>query len=1388
MAGQADGSVVVDTVLDTGGFEKDSQKLNSAIKSLGYKLKSIGEAMEKAANGSVAAIAAVGGKIIDTRAQVDSLERELDELGRSKIKTDEYMVIEKQIAAANKELQRHLETQGKMHRQGVSRESSRWKNEQIEIEYTRKAIQKLEDEKAAMEQNGTAYISGTDTEEYRQLAGRLAIAVEMLREFEAQADDLEQSLEPVPNEVRKITEESQRIPLSQRLQEAASSAGALASRLMGGRNVTSVLKGIATGARNAASALLHLGNSSKKTSKSMGMNLKTILRYGFGIRSVFVLLNKIRSAIKEGFGNLAKESPAFNRAVSQMMTALAQFKNSVSAAFAPLVEVAAPALTRLINLLSAATTQLGMFIAALTGKSSFMKATTVAQDYAASLDKSSQSASKTADAMGDVAKETRQLASFDDLNVLSDNSKSKGGSDDAGAGAAAMFEEVPVEIPAWMDAFKGAFTNVLDVIKSAWETAGADVVAAWEKAKGAIIGLLWDVATTFYKVFTDGYGYAWLVSLFELLASVLNIIGAIGNAFRTAWNDDNRGYNYVAALFLAYTSINNLLAAIGRTFAEAWESGIGVEIASNLLEIFTNINLAIAWFAEKIRSAWEDTGLGVSIWTTILTIVNDVLAAANRMSEATVNWAKDLDFEPALAAVDRLLKAIEPLVDIISNALAWAYENVLLPIGKWTIEDAVPAVIDAVSAALELLHTIAEKLQPVATWLWENFLQPLGEWAGDVFIGAINTITDVLEKLNDLLSGNTTFSEFIDSLSPAEAILLGVGTALGVVAAVMGTVAVVSGVLSAALGILGGVIAFLTSPIGLVIAAVAAIVAGFVLLYQHSETFRNFIDGVVEKAKNLLPGVIQGIESGWNTLTTKLSEIWNSIVTGFKEFFGIASPSTVFAELGDFLIGGLLQGISNAWQTITEFFGNVLGPLKDQLSETWENIKSAASEKWESIKQSVSEKWEGIKSATQSVTEAIREKASDSWDNVKTSVTDSLAKAKSGAQSAWDSIKSTASKTGSNIASGVSSAFTNVKKHVTDNLTTAKTNASTLFSNIKQTVSTAGDNIKNTVSTDFTAVKTHITNNLNNAQSTASSVLGTIKSTVSSATSDMRNTVSANFESIQSTISGKISSVKSVISSGFEEARRSITDKMQNAMDIVNNQGWYNVGSNICSGIANGIYAGWQWLMDTVCNVASSLLDGAKTVLGIASPSRAFRDQVGKMIPAGVAEGVDEGSDEVEKSAEQMADKALTAASGLADAISEEVQGGTYAIGKIGGADALGASLDSFADRVANSFAALSDRLQSIVDGMTFNYPVMATVGAVPYGVSNKPSSGGSPDDYEDLISVIIQSFNQQTRAIVAALSALEGSGATGITTQQVIDDINSTTRRNGKSPILGVG
>lgn len=82
----------------------------------------------------------------------------------------------------------------------------------------------------------------------------------------------------------------------------------------------------------------------------------------------------------------------------------------------------------------------------------------------------------------------------------------------------------------------------------------------------------------------------------------------------------------------------------------------------------------------------------------------------------------------------------------------------------------------------------------------------------------------------------------------------------------------------------------------------------------------------------------------------------------------------------------------------------------------------------------------------------------------------------------------------------------------------------------------------------------------------------------------------------------------------------SIISQIKNAFTSIN---WGTVGSNIIKGIASGLKSAGGAIVEAAKNAAKSALNAAKDFLGIHSPSRVFRDQVGKMMALGMGIGFD---------------------------------------------------------------------------------------------------------------------------------------------------------------------
>ena len=81
--------------------------------------------------------------------------------------------------------------------------------------------------------------------------------------------------------------------------------------------------------------------------------------------------------------------------------------------------------------------------------------------------------------------------------------------------------------------------------------------------------------------------------------------------------------------------------------------------------------------------------------------------------------------------------------------------------------------------------------------------------------------------------------------------------------------------------------------------------------------------------------------------------------------------------------------------------------------------------------------------------------------------------------------------------------------------------------------------------------------------------------------------------------------------------------------DEITNIDWWSLGSNIISGIASGVSGAIGLLADAAASVARNALNTIKSVLGINSPSKVFKKEVGHWIPPGIGEGFEEAMPEL---------------------------------------------------------------------------------------------------------------------------------------------------------------
>lgn len=154
-------------------------------------------------------------------------------------------------------------------------------------------------------------------------------------------------------------------------------------------------------------------------------------------------------------------------------------------------------------------------------------------------------------------------------------------------------------------------------------------------------------------------------------------------------------------------------------------------------------------------------------------------------------------------------------------------------------------------------------------------------------------------------------------------------------------------------------------------------------------------------------------------------------------------------------------------------------------------------------------------------------------------------------------------------------------------------------------------------------------------QTIAVRVWNGIQNNVTAAINAVSGVISAVMNAINGTWSGAWDTVKNLASNAWNGITNAVRNGVNNVTNTVNGIGgkikdafsdagsWLlSVGHNIIQGLINGIKGAIGNAVAAVKGAASNIVNAAKSALGIHSPSRVFRDEVGKMIPAGLGVGV----------------------------------------------------------------------------------------------------------------------------------------------------------------------
>lgn len=621
----ADGSVIIDSKMDTSGVEIGEKELKESLKRMTASIDGLGEKTKSSIQKQISSLSKASDQIDKQVSKVNALKNKLQELSDQKIETSEYKNISKEIDSIYEKVAKLEATLNEWNNIGVPENSSAFKKTEAELQKALDDIDKLYAKQEEMKTAGIAYVDTKSLSEYKSTAEELSAEEQKLDEMN---DRLSSSFSDTEQYIKQCAEESQKASsgfsnigksiekfsqklmtsgisgLKNKIKETAKSVDNLLKKLI---KLTS--GAIVSGFKKISSGIWGIHKSANKSTMSIGKMLKTILKYSIGIRSLYVLFNKLRSAVVTGFNNLAQYDPAgnVNKSLSALKSSLTQLKNSFATAFAPILTTVAPIMVKFINLISEAVTRVGMLVAALTGQKTFTKAIGVQENYAASLDKTADSAKEATKAIQGYLSPIDELNRYESGNI---NTGSGTGGGSSNPSASDMFEEVPIT-----SSIKGVADKIRKLIKAEdWEGLGAYIASGINKGlKKVYDAISWDnvgpKVAKFVNAFTRTFNSLvdnidWDL-LGRTIGTGINTLVNTLNLLITGINWHNLGKKFAEGITGLVNEVNwnNLGQLLGNKFMITWKifsgfvhnlpyADIGKAFADTLNGVFSTISFA----------------------------------------------------------------------------------------------------------------------------------------------------------------------------------------------------------------------------------------------------------------------------------------------------------------------------------------------------------------------------------------------------------------------------------------------------------------------------------------------------------------------------------------------------------------------------------------------------------------------------------------------------------------------------------------------------------------------------------------------------------------------------------------------------------------------------
>lgn len=649
-----------------------------------------------------------------------------------------------------------------------------------------------------------------------------------------------------------------------------------------------------------------------------------------------------------------------NFAFTSMKTAIGNVIQPIAKLFIPILTAAANAVTKLFTAIAGLMSMFGLKADSVETVSKGLGG------VADNAEKASDAVKSVGDSAGKTAKQAKkaslQLAGFDEMNKLSDNSSSSSGGSSGGAGGAssALAESLDVSTNIQQDtsAFDGMLNKVKELANIFKEGFNASfgninfdgILTHLSNIKNALIDIFTDSnvvnsANNLIKTWSYSFGQS-VGAIARIGVNIAeNLVGSIDGYLQ---KNSERIKKFLISMFDVtadrFTFVGNFMEAIGK-ISDVFSGKEAKSIGTSIIEMIVNPIMSLYDVLNKfvtdltkilvrpiidncdlIKQTIENT-LG-PISSIFGTLAEMMTALGDKINEIYTVYISPFFENLSIGMSDTFGKLLEvwntyivPFLENISVGFEQLWTEHLSP-----LMDKVGGLIGSIVQAIQTLWNTV--LKPLIDWIIQNVLPKLVP----VFESLWNTIKTVFGYIADAIGGVIDFFkgliDFIVGVFTGDwnKAWEGIKTTFnGIWNAIKG---IVQAVWSAIKGIVETVINVIKTIISTVFNAIKTIITN---IWNGIKTFftniwngiKNVVSTVINSIKDTISNVFNGIKNTitniWNNIVTTISNVWNTIKTKVKE------------------------GAQGAWNAITSIFGNIANWFKNIFTQAWTAVKNVFS-------------------------------------------------------------------------------------------------------------------------------------------------------------------------------------------------------------------------------------------------------------------------------------------------------------------------------------------------------------------------------------------------------------------------------------------------------------